>query len=182
MYHIVEEGFVCRARRFSDVAYGEVLDGIVPCCADCAVVSEDWEVLLGRRTDEPAKGWMWIMGGRMTPGDDPRQTAQRVLLREIGLDVLDIESIIDLHSAGSYVFATRSQEPKNHGCHMVGLNHCFKVKNEDKGRLANQPDNPNFSEFAWRPVMNLITNGSFHQGIRNIGAAIVLARAHELVR
>lgn len=177
MYHFVEEGFVCRAKRFSDDAYADVLDGIVVCCADCALVSEDWEVLLGKRTDEPAKGFFWVMGGRMTPGDDPRETAKRVLNREIGLDVPRIESIIDLQSTGSYVFRTRSQEPKNHGCHMVGLNHYLVIKNDDKDRLVKQKGNPNFSQFIWRPLMELMTNKSYHFGIRQIATAIVMVRA-----
>lgn len=107
------------------------------CCVDCAVVCGN-EVLLGTRLDDPAEGVWWIMGGRMKIGEDPRQTAQRVLQRELDIDVVDIRAIVDLNLAISYVWRARSQPPQNHGCHMVGHYYFTQVDESEKDCVCNQ--------------------------------------------
>lgn len=171
MYHIVEEGFLDRSSRLSDEEYVRVLNNVVVCCVDCAVVCSD-EMLLGVRTDEPAKGSWWIMGGRMKPGEDPRQTARRVLQREIGLDVQTLDEIEDLNLSISYIWRTRSQPPQDHGCHMVGLYYCIRIGEDKRDALA-CATNTEFAARRWTPIREVAKNPSYHPGIQRVAEALM---------
>lgn len=171
MYHIVEEGFLDRSSRLSDGEYARVLNNIVVCCVDCAVICGN-DVLLGVRPDEPAKGCWWIMGGRMKPGEDPRQTAKRVLQREIGLVVPTLDEIMDLNLTISYIWKDRSQPPQDHGCQMVGL-YYFTSIGEDKRDALTTATNAEFAARAWIPIQEVAYNDSYHPGIQRVAEALV---------
>ena len=98
MIHIEEPGFVNRSKRLTDDLYAQVLDSVVVACVDCAVVCNG-KIFLGKRTDMPARDEFWVQGGRMQVGIDPRQTAQTILKREIGLEIMQLEEFGDLDLA-----------------------------------------------------------------------------------
>lgn len=165
MPHIEEPEFVNRSSFLGDEEYGKVLDNIVVCCADC-IVTHNGHALLGRRWDEPCKDQWWIMGGRMKIGEQPEQTVQRLLKREVNLVIEDLSRIIELSLPISYVWKKRAQLPKTHGCHMVGLYYAVSVSDDEKALLDTQKSNDNFSEFKWKPVVDMRADDSLHKGMR----------------
>ncbi len=143
---------------------------------DCQIHRESKSIFLGRRIDEPAKNEFWIMGGRMKVGDTPQQSLHRVLKREIGLDT-NPSDFHDLELTISYVWEKRSQEPVNHGCHMVGLYFAYFVDDRVRIELEELNSNANFSEFGWIPLVDITENEeSYHLGIRKVARKIGCSR------
>ncbi len=129
-------------------------------------------MLLGRRPDEPAKGAWWIMGGRMKPGEDLRVTAQRILRREIGLAVENLDSIVDLDLAISYVWEKRSQPPEGHGCHMIG-HYCFTTVEEAMMQKISSERVKDFLDFDWTHIISVANNTSYHIGMQKVARRLV---------
>lgn len=161
MYHFSEPDFVSHAERLDEAAYAKVLDNIVVACVDVVVMCED-QILLGRRTQEPAKGMYWVMGGRMKPGETPHQTGCRILRRELALDV-KLSRLFDLNTAISYAFARREQQPLNQGCHMLGLYFLLVITPKERDAITRTAE---FSELRWIPARQISEEQSYHPAIR----------------
>ena len=65
----------------------------VPIVSVDLVVRREGGVLLGRRTNEPAKGYWFVPGGRVRKGETRREAVHRVASEELGVDVKIIESL-----------------------------------------------------------------------------------------
>lgn len=55
-------------------------------CVD-AVIIQDGKILLGRRTNKPAMGQYWILGGRILKGETRIEAIHRKIKEETGLDI-----------------------------------------------------------------------------------------------
>lgn len=65
--------------------YKEILRHVPIACVDIAIVSEG-RILLVERMDEPAKGQMWLPGGRVRKGETMRDAAARKAIEEVGIE------------------------------------------------------------------------------------------------
>ena len=65
----------------------------VPIVSVDLVIRRDGGVLLGRRTNEPAKGYWFVPGGRVRKGETRREAVRRVASEELGIDVEIVESL-----------------------------------------------------------------------------------------
>ena len=54
---------------------------------DLIVLNEYSEVLVGKRTNPPAKGWWFVPGGRVCKGEALSEAFSRISLMELGLDL-----------------------------------------------------------------------------------------------
>ena len=172
MIHILESGFENHSKHLSDDVYSQVLDSVVVACVDCAGVCGS-KIFLGKRTDRPAKNQWWVQGGRMQVGVDPRRTVLGILQREVALDITDLNSIIDLNLAISYIWEDRHQPPAGHGCHMVGMYYMTIVNQTVKERLKHMEPNRNFCAFQWMDLGILIESANFNSGIRALAERIL---------
>jgi ADP-ribose pyrophosphatase YjhB (NUDIX family) len=73
-------------------------------CAGAVVRDPQGRVLLVRRANEPSRGSWSLPGGRIEPGESPRETVVREVREETGLDVSvgDVLGIVDF---GPYTVA-----------------------------------------------------------------------------
>ena len=71
----------------------ETIVASVPIVSVDLVISHDGGVLLGRRTNEPAKGYWFVPGGRVYKGETRREAAHRVAREELGVEVEIVESL-----------------------------------------------------------------------------------------
>ena len=65
----------------------------VPIVSVDLVIRRDGGVVLGRRTNEPAKGHWFIPGGRVLKGETRREAVGRVAAEELGIEVEIVESL-----------------------------------------------------------------------------------------
>ena len=71
----------------------ETIVASVPIVSVDLVISHDEGVLLGRRTNEPAKGYWFVPGGRVYKGETRREAVHRVAREELGVEVEIVESL-----------------------------------------------------------------------------------------
>ena len=65
----------------------------VPIVSVDLVIRRDGGVLLGKRTNEPAKEYWFVPGGRVLKGETRREAVNRVAEAELGIDVEIVESL-----------------------------------------------------------------------------------------
>ncbi|MBD3262202.1 MAG: NUDIX domain-containing protein [Candidatus Altiarchaeales archaeon] len=68
-----------------DDLYRSILENVPIACVDICIV-RDGKVLLVTRKDAPAKGRLWVPGGRVHKGETLRDTAVRKAKEEVGLE------------------------------------------------------------------------------------------------
>lgn len=172
--HFADNEFVNRSRWLTDPEMEVFLDCIIGTCTDVFVVSEGklGEVFLGRRRDKPAQGQLWVQGGRWRVGLTSEENVRNILKTEIGLEIVELERIINTGFSFSYIWENRHQPPEGHGCHMVGHYHYVVISQEEREMLNRLQSNKSFSEFAWMPLDDIYKNESFHQGMRESARSV----------
>ncbi|ELZ39397.1 GDP-mannose mannosyl hydrolase [Halorubrum tebenquichense] len=65
----------------------------VPIVSVDLVIRRDDGVLLGKRTNEPAKGYWFVPGGRVLKDETRREAVHRVAETELGIEVEIVESL-----------------------------------------------------------------------------------------
>jgi len=140
----IEKKFKSHARRLNDREYAEVLDNIVIATTDFVVINPKGEMLLGKRSYYPAKGW-WIIGGRLMPGESPQEAAARDIKRELKL----IISPKRFSYLGTYSMAwiKRRQAPEKNGTHSMSTIMALFISNKE---VADIKLNEEHKEMKWR--------------------------------
>lgn len=106
-------------------------------CVDIVVVWKN-RFLLGRRTNQPAKGLWWLPGGRIIKNETIKRAAQRKLREETGLAANDIAYLCTdetIFKKGPFGWPTHS------------INIVFLAKPASIKRL--QKHDGQHSEFEW---------------------------------
>jgi 8-oxo-dGTP diphosphatase len=141
--HFVEKGYKPHARWVDDKTYADALDNFVLSCVDIILLNTKGEMLLGKRSYYPAKGW-WIVGGRMTPGKSFGQAAARNIKRELGLRISPQRfSILGPYS---FAWAIRRQPPAENGCHMQSTTMILNITDPE---IALIKPNNEYEEIRW---------------------------------
>jgi colanic acid biosynthesis protein WcaH len=79
--------------RIPDEIYKKVVRAMPIPCVDLVVSNRAGEILLVRRTNEPARGQWWFPGGRVHLGETREVAARRQLFEECGLQATDVEEL-----------------------------------------------------------------------------------------
>mmetsp|Transcript_14418 Transcript_14418/g.18249 ORF Transcript_14418/g.18249 Transcript_14418/m.18249 type:complete len:239 (-) Transcript_14418:232-948(-) len=160
-YH--ETGTFKSHRTFlPDDEYGIALDNLVKGCTDILLLDPaGTHIFTGRRCVQPQPDW-WFMGGRIFPGETPIQSCQRLLRRELGLDISN-ERFIAV-CAQAFAFGMREQAPKDHGT--TDTQFCYKVQllNEEEVEKVVLDENE-YSESEWKLPSEII-EGNYHPALK----------------
>jgi hypothetical protein len=102
------------------------------------------------------------MGGRMFPGETPIESGQRLLKRELGLDIT--KDRFDVVCSQAFAFGMREQEPKEHGT--TDAQFCYKVQllNDDEVQKVVLDENE-YSETEWKTPDEIIA-GNYHPALK----------------
>lgn len=73
------------ARRIPQGVYSEIVANFIVPCVDVVLEAGDGQVLLLERGQEPMRGVLWLIGGRMWKGETFFDTAIRKVHEEVGL-------------------------------------------------------------------------------------------------
>ncbi|KAL7457965.1 hypothetical protein ACHAWC_009976 [Mediolabrus comicus] len=154
--------FKSRRTFLPDDQYGVALDNLVKGCTDILLLNPSGtHIFTGRRCVQPQPDW-WFMGGRMFPGETPIESGQRLLKRELGLDIT--KDRFDVVCAQAFAFGMREQEPKEHGT--TDAQFCYKVQllNDDEVQKVVLDENE-YSETEWKTPDEIIA-GNYHPALK----------------
>lgn len=126
---------------------------------DLIVRSPDRRILVGRRTNEPAKGWFFTPGGRITKNESLAAAFRRVSLAELGVT----RNIEDARFVGVYehFYTTNRQERSGFGTHYVVL--AYELTSLVR-KLPLPRDQ--HGEFAWLRRDELLSSAEVHENVK----------------
>ncbi len=122
---------------------------------DLVVRSPDGRVLVGRRKREPAKGRLFVAGGRITKNETLAAAFRRISFAELGLE----KRIEEARFLGVYehFYATNNRELAGFGTHYVGLAYDLTSPIQDLPLPKDQ-----HGEFAWLTKVELLRSPDVH--------------------
>jgi len=124
--------------RIPDETYQTILSVIPIPCVDLVISKSTGEVLLVRRTNEPARGEWWFPGGRVHFGETREAAATRKLAEECGLSTADARELWTL----DVILPVKTESRISHGITTV---FAAFVPSESQINLDAQA-----SEFSWK--------------------------------
>jgi colanic acid biosynthesis protein WcaH len=126
---------------------------------DMIVRSPDGRVLVGRRKYEPAKGYFFVPGGRITKNETLAAAFRRISLAELGAE----KQIEEARFLGVYehFYPTNRLEGAGFGTHYVVLAYELTSPVEDALLPKDQ-----HGEYAWQTEVELLSSPKVHQNTK----------------
>jgi colanic acid biosynthesis protein WcaH len=126
---------------------------------DLIVRDADGRVLLGKRTNEPAKGFWFVPGGRIHKDERIATAFRRITAAELGkpLDLADAEFI----GVFEHLYPTNFAAKPGVGTHYVVL--AYELGATD---LPEQLPTDQHGEFEWFDVERIVEMDSVHENTR----------------
>jgi colanic acid biosynthesis protein WcaH len=126
---------------------------------DLIVRSPEGRVLVGRRTNEPAKGRFFVPGGRVTKNETLAAAFRRISLAELGVE----KRIEAGRFAGVYehFYNTNNHEVTGFGTHYVVLAYELASAAQDLRLPMDQ-----HGEFAWLTEAELLRSPEVHENTK----------------
>ena len=122
---------------------------------DLVVRSPDGRVLVGRRKNEPAKGCLFVPGGRITKNETLAAAFSRIALDELGVEKkLEEARFLGVHE---HLYATNNHEIPGFGTHYVVLAYELTAPMQDLQLPKDQ-----HGEFAWLTEAELLRSPNVH--------------------
>ncbi|KAL7525547.1 hypothetical protein ACHAXR_001051 [Thalassiosira sp. AJA248-18] len=167
--------FKSRRTFLPDDQYGVALDNLVKGCTDILLLNPDGtHIFTGKRCVQPQPDW-WFMGGRMFPGETPIQSGQRLLKRELGLEIESER--FNVVCAQAFAFGMREQEPKDHGT--TDTQFCYKVQLKDEEEVKKVVvDEEEYCDSEWK-LPSEILEGNFHPALKYAVGCMLAGEALE---
>ena len=141
--------------RIPDEIYEMVLRSMPIACVDLIVCNSASEILLVRRTNEPARGEWWFPGGRIHFGETREDAVRRQLMKECGLQGVDVEELWTL----DVILPLDSSDRVSHGITTI---YAVTAQAPADVTLDDQA-----SEFEWRQVADW-REKSLHPIVRQV--------------
>ena len=126
---------------------------------DMIVRSSDGRVLVGHRNHEPAKGYFFVPGGRITKNETLAAAFRRISLAELGAE----KKIEEARFLGVYehFYPTNRLERAGFGTHYVVLAYELRSPVEDALLPKDQ-----HGEYAWQTEAELLTCPQVHENTK----------------
>jgi len=133
---------------------------------DLIVRRGDGQVLLGRRTNEPAKGCWFVPGGRIHKNERLADAFRRICEAELG----KLFAITDAEFLGvfAHLYHTNFAEKPGTGTHYIVLAYQLLADDLPERLPADQ-----HGEFDWFDVQRILKTDAIHENTRayfNVGA------------
>jgi colanic acid biosynthesis protein WcaH len=122
---------------------------------DMIVRSHEGRILLGRRNNEPAKGCLFVPGGRITKNETITAAFRRLSLAELGVE----KQIEEARFRGVYehFYPTNHLERAGFGTHYVVL--AYEIVSPVQEALLPKDQH---AEYAWRTEAELLSCNEVH--------------------
>ena len=154
------------------------LDNLVKGCTDILLLNPaGTHIFCGKRCVQPQPDW-WFQGGRMFPGETPIQSCQRLLKRELKLDIAD--SRFKVVCCQAFAFGMREQEPKDHGT--TDTQFCYKLQLKDEDEVKKVVvDEEEYCDAKWL-LPSEILSGNFHPALKYAVGCMLAGEALEALQ
>ena len=116
------------------------------------------------------------MGGRMFPGETPVGSCRRLLLRELGLDVVDAHRFVPV-CAQAFAFGMREQAPGDHGTSDVQLCYRLRLRGTEEVDKADL-DPAEYCDGEWKTPGEILS-GNYHPALRYAVGCMLASEALE---
>ncbi|WP_457744996.1 GDP-mannose mannosyl hydrolase [Sulfurimonas sp.] len=134
-------------------AFSDVIKNTPLISIDLVVESSDGKVLLGKRINEPAKGFWFVPGGRIFKDESLDAAFERTVKEEIGLDLKREDAAF----IGVYEhFYDNNVFDNKFGTHYIVLGH--KIVTDEKLSLNNQHE-----KYEWFEKELVLKNKDVHK-------------------
>lgn len=163
----LEQGYQPTPSFIDDEAYGKMLDSLVIACVDIALTNDKGQLLLGKRTRHPQADW-WIVGGRMQTGEHFSASAQRLVKKELGLEV-DPQRFKYL-TVFAAAWNKRAFPPEDNGTHTLSVVLTASLSDEEIETIV---FNDEYSATEWVSFEELADNKAhYHPALQQCAAAL----------
>jgi colanic acid biosynthesis protein WcaH len=131
---------------------------------DLIVRSPDGRVLVGRRRNEPAKGYFFTAGGRVTKNETLAAAFTRISMAELGAE----KRIEDARFLGvfEHIYPTN-----NHGVAGFGTHYVVLAYELTSGVEALRLPKDQHGEFAWLTEDELLHSPAIHENVKTYFAS-----------
>jgi hypothetical protein len=104
----------------------------------------------------------------MFPGESPASSCNRLLKREIGLDIAAHR--FSTISYGSMVWGMREQQPQNHGTCDINIVLTAQLTDEEAARI--KLDDKEYADMTWISAADLM-HGNYHPSLKHSARNLV---------
>lgn len=173
-FYFREEGFIPPTEdevRLSKEDYAKMTRKAPIPCVECVPVQKDGKVLLGYRTDEPAKDTFYTIGGGIIAGESFEEAAARVGSRELDLDI-DPQRFRRAGSEISQVWANNPTGAKG-GIHGITWVMYFDITEDEANDIVMDESH---SRLKWVDPERYIHSSECHPVLRKYLMQIIEAR------
>jgi colanic acid biosynthesis protein WcaH len=126
---------------------------------DLVVKNDSENILLLRRTTNPAKGFFFVPGGRIFKNETIEAAFARIIFRELGTN----RRLSDARLLGVYnhIYDTNRFDEDNYGTHYVSIT--YETRSVD----YKKPTDDEHDEFKWFSEAELLQRNDVHQYVKN---------------
>jgi len=166
-------GFTSHRKFLPDKEYGDALDTLVKACSDMLLLSPDGtKIFVGKRKVQPQPDW-WFVGGRIFPGETPKQSCTRLLKRELGLEI-DTCRLRPI-CCQSLAWGMREQLPKENGTTDSQFVLSLQLQDSEVDKVV--LDEKEYEASQWI-TPQAILEGDFHPALKFAVQSLLSARKY----
>jgi colanic acid biosynthesis protein WcaH len=126
---------------------------------DLVVRDDSDNILLLRRTTNPAKGFFFVPGGRIFKSETIEAAFARIFLRELGTNIrLSDARLLGVYS---HIYGTNRFDEDNYGTHYVSVT--YETRNVEHKKTTDD----DHDEFRWFSEAELLKRNDVHQYVKN---------------
>jgi len=121
-------------------------------------------ILLGKRKNNPAKGFYFVPGGRIFKNESLTSALSRLLSEELHLTVADFDDIRQFKVYEHFYKNENVYNIAGMDTHYIVIAHSLKLKNENI--LPTNVEDQQHSGYIWMPVNELMENKNVHDNTK----------------
>lgn len=145
--------------RFLDQELFNTIRKSLPiCCIDLLFIDFDNRVLLMRRSNHPAKGYLWFPGGRLYKDETIDEAISRKSVEETSIAPIS-SSFLDIQET---IFPSCSFHPFS--IHTINLCYLIKWSGDPTDAVINDSQH---SDLVWLPIIDVVSRDDIHPGVSN---------------
>ena len=117
-------------------------------------------LFLGKRTNEPAKGWLFTPGCRAYKNETLSQTCTRLAKEELGLTILPSKCMFI--GVYDHLYSNNFRDEK-FGTHYVNIAYTYELSDEEKKQIKIDKQH---SSVEWVPISKVLSDPRIHNLVK----------------